>query len=202
MRYLLFLVLLITACNNQAVKERNSLPIYGHKDVVNGDTVYHRISNFSFINQDSQEVTNTTFKDKIYITDFFFTSCPTICPKVKEQMLRIHDRFADNPKVALLSHSIDVKYDTVERLKKYADNLSIKSDRWHLITGDEDAIYDMADEYFIVARKDTTVPGGFDHSGRLILIDENRLVRSSCDGVDPESVDVFMEDIALLLDEK
>lgn len=182
-------------------KQAQTLPFLGQRDIVDGDTVYHQISDFSFVNQDSQKVTNETFKDKIYITDFFFTSCPTICPKVKQQMLRIHEKFKDNPKVQLVSHTIDVRHDTVEELKSYSNKLGITNDRWNFLTGDETALYAMAEEYFIVAQKDPDAPGGFDHSGRLILVDQNRHVRSFCNGVDPASVDGFMKDIELLLNE-
>ncbi|MEM9920379.1 MAG: SCO family protein [Bacteroidota bacterium] len=194
----LFLLLLSCVKNPDA---DGQLPILGNRTVENGDTVYHRIKDFSFVNQDSNIITNASFEDKIYITDFFFTSCPTICPKVKQQMLRIHDKFKDNDKVVLLSHSIDVRHDTVAVLKKFATKLEVDTDRWHFVTGDEDHIYDMADEYFIVAQKDPDAPGGFDHSGRIILVDQNRYVRGFANGVDAEDVDRFMGDIQKLLDE-
>lgn len=175
------------------------LPILGEKDIVNGDTVYHTVPDFSFINQDSQVVTNATFAGQAYVVDFFFTSCPTICPKVKRQMLRLYERYREDDRLALLSHSIDVRRDTVGRLKTYAENMDIKSSKWHLVSGDKDAIYEIADDYFSVAVEDPTAPGGFDHSGRLILVDAKRRVRAFCDGTDPESVDQFMKDIDLLL---
>ena len=133
--------------------------------------------------------------------DFFFISCPTICPKLTAQMLRIHDEFKDINEVLLLSHSIDTKRDTVARLKNYSENLGVNSDKWHFVTGDHDAIYEIADDYFSVAIENPDAPGGFDHSGRLILVDKNRNVRSFCNGTEPESVDRFMKDIELLLAE-
>jgi len=184
------------------VDGKKVLPILGEKEVINGEVVYHKIPNFSFINQDSMLVTNGTFKDKIYVTDMFFTSCPTICPKVKKQMLRLYDKFEDEPRLKFLSHSIDVKYDTQERLKVYGENLGITSDRWHLVTGVEDEIFQIADDYFIAAHYDSDAPGGFDHSGRLILVDQNRHVRGFAEGTDPESVTKFMKTIRMLLDEK
>ncbi|MEM1320603.1 MAG: SCO family protein [Bacteroidota bacterium] len=198
MRQLIIALLFLSACG----LSQRELPILGHQEIIDGETVYHQIPDFSFINQDSQRITNATFKDKIYISEFFFTSCPTICPKVKLQMLRVYERFAEEPRLMMLSHSIDVKYDTVERLKRYSNNLELNSDRWHLVTGEEEEIYDIADDYFSIAIEDSTVPGGFDHSGRLILVDENRHIRSFCNGVDPDAVDRFMNDITLLLDEK
>ena len=158
------LFLLLSSCVKNPDAD-GQLPILGNRTVENGDTVYHRIKDFSFVNQDSNTITNASFEDKIYITDFFFTSCPTICPKVKQQMLRIHDKFKDNDKVVLLSHSIDVRHDTVAVLKKFATKLEV------------------------------------DHSGRIILVDQNRYVRGFANGVDAEDVDRFMGDIQKLLDE-
>jgi len=204
MRYFwIFLIGCLAACNNSETTSPSTskLPILGQRDIVGGDTVFHKISDFSFVDQDSQTVNNQTFADKIYITDFFFTSCPTICPKVKQQMLRVYDKFKDNPRVKLISHTIDVRHDTVATLKAYADKLDVSSDKWHFVTGDEAELYSMAEEYFIVAQKDPDAPGGFDHSGRLILVDQNRHVRSFCNGTDPASVDGFMRDIEFLLDE-
>ena len=178
------------------------LPILGERDVVNGDTLFHAVRKFSFVDQDSQQVTEKTFEGKVYIVDFFFTHCPSICPKTTKQMLRIYDKFKDDDRVLLLAHSIDVRNDTVGRLKEYATNLGIDSKKWHLITGNSDSIYNIAEDYYSVAKKDPNSPGGFDHSGRLILVDKKRHVRSFCDGTDPKDVDRFMEDIALLLNEK
>lgn len=193
------LLITVTACIQP--KEDDTLPILGHRDVVEGDTVYHTIPDFSFINQDSNVVKNESLAGKAYVVDFFFISCPTICPKVKKQMLRLYDEFQDEPNLVLLSHTIDTKRDTVARLKEYARNLGIEAPRWHLVTGDESEIYDIADDYFSIAVKDPTAPGGFDHSGRLILVDKDKHVRAFCDGTDPESVDKFMEDIRKLLAE-
>ena len=106
-----------------------------------------------------------------------------------------------SPQLKLLSHSIDVRHDTVPRLKSYAEGLGVRTDRWHLVTGVESEIYDIADAYFSIAIKDPDAPGGFDHSGRLILVDPAGRVRSFCNGTDPESVDQFMLDIRCLLDE-
>lgn len=197
---LLFIAISIISCKPEVVEE---LPILGNRDVLeNGDTVYHKIPDFKFIDQDSNIITNQTFDDKIYVADFFFTHCPSICPMVTKQMLRIYEKFENNPNVVLLAHSIDTKNDTVPALKNYADKLSVKTDKWHFVTGDHDHIYEMADDYFVTARVDSTVAGGFDHSGRVILVDKNRHVRSFCDGTNAESVDKFMVDIETLLDEQ
>lgn len=198
---LLFIATALVSCLQPGVDSSKTLPILGERQVVDGDTVYHKIPDFSFVNQDSQVVNNETFAGKIYVADFFFVSCPTICPTVTKQMLRIHDRFAEDDRLLLLAHSIDTKRDTVERLANYARNLGVTSDKWHFVTGDKDEILEIADDYFSIAIEDPDAPGGFDHSGRLILVDEDRHVRSFCNGTDPESVDRFMEDIDKLLAE-
>lgn len=178
-----------------------TLPILGERDILDGDTVYHRIPAFRFINQDSVWVTPATFDGKAYVVDFFFISCPTICPKVKKQMLRVYHHFEGEDRVMLLSHSIDVRHDSVPRLKAYSEGLGVDGKRWHFVTGEESEIYDIADDYFSVAVKDAEAPGGFDHSGRLILVDARGRVRSFCDGTDERSVDQFMRDIECLLRE-
>lgn len=202
MKNILFIALavsILTACSQPS----KPLPILGNRTVsVTGDTIYPTIPDFAFVDQDSQQVTNATFAGKMYVVDFFFTHCPTICPKVKAQAKRIYDKYYDNPNVLILSHSIDVKNDTVGQLRHYAQKLGISSTKWHLVTGDHDAIYGIAEDYASVAKEDPDSPGGFDHSGRLILVDKNRHVRSFCDGTDPESVTKFMKDIDRLLAEQ
>lgn len=178
-----------------------TLPILGNRDIQGTDTLYPEIPDFNFMDQDSQEITLATFDNRIYVVDFFFISCPTICPKVKKQMLRVYHHFEKEPQLVFLSHTIDVRHDTIPRLKSYADGLQVDTDKWHFVTGSEEEIYQIAGHYFSVARKDESSPGGFDHSGRLILVDEKKHVRSFCDGTDPESVDQFIKDIQCLLDE-
>jgi protein SCO1 len=180
------------------------LPTLGNRTLdAKGDTLYPTIRDFSFINQDGQKVDNQTFKDNIYIVDFFFIHCPTICPKVKKNGLRLYERYKNEPRVTLLSHSIDTKNDTIAALKVHAKKLGITdTQKWHMVTGNHDDIYSIADDYFSIAIVNPDAPGGFDHSGRLILVDKNRHVRSFCDGTDAASVDKFMLDVDLLLKEK
>lgn len=198
--YFLFTLLaavLLAGCQQPEFK----LPYLGEIDIVDGDTIRHQIRDFQFVNQDSQLVTNATFENKVYVVDFFFISCPTICPKVSKQMLNIHDAFADDDRVLLLAHTVDPKRDTVDALKRYADNLGVNSGKWHFVTGPQDSIYSIADDYFSIAFESEDAPGGFDHSGRIILVDQNRHVRSFCDGTDPGSVERFIGDIRKLLEE-
>lgn len=193
----------IAAVSCQDETGNRPLPILGERDIAaNGDTIYPVIPDFSFVNQDSQTVNNATFSGKAYVVDFFFIHCPTICPKVKANGLRIYEKFKNDDRLLMLSHSIDVRNDTVAALRHHAEKLGIDSKKWHLVTGDHDAIYAIADDYFSVAKEDPGSPGGFDHSGRIILVDKNRHVRSFCDGTNAESVDKFMKDIEKLLKEQ
>jgi len=199
---LFFLAFFLSACETDTSKnDKLPLPILGEKEVVDGETVYHTIPEFEFIDQDSNIITNASFEDKVYIVDYFFTHCPTICPKVKQQMIRIYDKYKDDDRVALISHTIDTPRDSVPRLKVYANRLEVSADKWHFVTGDPKKISSMAKEYFITAIKDPDAPGGYDHSGNLVLVDKNRMVRSFCNGLKPEEVDRMILDIQKLLDE-
>lgn len=186
----------------QGVIQKEALPILGFKEVeANGDTLYHTIPDFQFVDQDSNRITPATFEDKIYIADFFFTSCPTICPRMKAQMRRVYEAYQDHPSVAFLSHSIDPEYDKVPVLKDYATKLNIESDSWHLVTGEKEAIYEIAKSYFENASEDPDEPGGFLHSGAFYLIDQQKRIRGYYNGVDPQEVDQLMADMKLLLHE-
>lgn len=203
MKYLPFLFILaigITACGD-SISEPDVLPVLGNHDIdpATGDTTFHHIRPFAFVDQDSQVITNTTFAGKAYVADFFFTSCPTICPKVKQQMKRIYDKYQDDDRLKMLSITIDVKRDTVGRLKEYAEGLGVSTDKWHFVTGDKDEIYDIAEDYLSIAREDPDAPGGFDHSGWVILLDENGRIRSFANGTIPEKMDELMTDIDWLL---
>lgn len=203
MKQLIFGFLVMSAVMACDTSEKRVLPILGNRDISPaGDTIYPRVPDFAFVDQDSQVVSNATFEGKVYVVDFFFIHCPTICPKVKAQAKRVYDKYLNDPRVLLLSHSIDVRNDTVPALARYAGKLGIRSDKWRLVTGDHDAIYEIADDYFSAAKEDPTAPGGFDHSGRLILVDKNRHVRSFCNGTDPKEVTQFLEDIDILLAEQ
>ncbi|MGV3538449.1 MAG: SCO family protein [Rufibacter sp.] len=199
----------LSACTS--TPEEKTLPILGPREpkvtIVNGapqvDTVYHTIPEFGFLNQDSQMVTPKTVAGKIYVADFFFTSCPSICPKMKSQMLRVYEKYKDNPRVALLSHSIDPTHDTVAVLREYADRLGVSSKTWHFLTGPKDSILGIAqNHYFTSALEDKSVPGGFEHSGAFLLVDENRHLRGHYDGTNEAEVDKLLKDMDVLLAEK
>jgi protein SCO1 len=202
----LYLSVFLSSCSTKPEK----LPILGNREAitktVNGkqitDTLYHQIPDFEFINQDSVEITQKNFAGKIYVADFFFTTCPTICPKMKTQMLRIFKKFKDNPNVAILSHSIDPRHDTPAVLKEFSKNLGIQNSMWTMVTGDKAKIYEIGQKsYMVSATDDPTQPGGIVHSGAFILVDKNRHIRGIYDGTEPERVDKLMEDMEVLLKE-
>lgn len=193
--FFLVVIVLIASCN---VNEK-PLPVFGQKEVVNGDTLYHTIAPFSFVDQDSAIITNSTFNDKIYVADFFFTSCRTICPVMKKEMLRVYEATSEMPDVLILSHSIDPEYDTVALLHDFAERLGVESKRWHFVTGVKDSIYKIAQtSYFATAMEDKTEPDGFIHSGAFLLIDKQQRIRGKYDGTKEEDVNRLIADIKKL----
>jgi len=186
---------LIWSC---ATKEEK-LPIFGEREVVGTDTVYHKIAPFSFVDQDSTLITNDTFRDKIYVSDFFFTTCRTICPIMKSQMLRIYEATRNMPDVLILSHTIDPEYDTVALLHDFASRLGVESKRWHFVTGVKDSIYKIAQtSYFATAMEDKSEPDGFIHSGAFLLLDKQQRIRGKYDGTKEEDVNQLIADIKKL----
>lgn len=158
------------------------------------------VRNWTFIDQLNREISNDDLRGKVHVVDFFFTSCPTICLTVKDQMLRLEKEFGDNSDFALVSFTIDPKRDTPERMKDYAGKLGIEDmDRWRFIYGDKLEIYDLDAEHLSIAEENADAPGGFNHSGYIILVDRDGFVRSYASGTDPEEVDYLMDDIRLLL---
>ena len=188
-------VLILSSCQKKATP----LPIFGQKEVSDSDTVYHTIAKFKFVDQDSNIVTNDTFRDQIYVADFFFTSCRTICPIMKTQMLRVYEATEDISDIKLLSHSIDPEYDTVQLLHSFAERLGVSSDRWHFVTGEKDSIYKIAQtSYFATAMEDKSEPDGFIHSGAFLLIDKEGRIRGKYDGTKEEDVNRLLVDIGRL----
>ncbi|MEX2231226.1 MAG: SCO family protein [Cyclobacteriaceae bacterium] len=187
---------LLSSCIEQ---KEQKLPIYGEKDVTGTDTLYHTIGNFALVNQDSVIVTNETLLDKIYVADFFFTSCRTICPIMKTQMLRVYEVIEKDPQVLLVSHTIDPEHDTVGLLHDYADRLGVKTNKWHFLTGNKDSIYYLAQtSYFATAMEDQSEPDGFIHSGAFLLIDKKGRIRGKYDGTKDEEVNKLLRDIEIL----
>lgn len=192
---LAMLSLLLTACKEAP---RGPLPKIGPMATNDaGQAVPHKIRPWTYTSQDSVTVTDKDLAGQPYLADFFFTSCPSICPKVTKQMLRLYDHY--DGRITLISFTIDPKRDTPAKLKRYADNLEVSSPGWLFLTGDKEFTLDLADDYFVAAFEDPDAPGGFDHSGKIILVDGDGHVRSFAEGTDPEDVTDLFADIDHLL---
>jgi protein SCO1/2 len=195
----LLLLAILTACNETTPK----LPILGTPSIEGKDTLYPTIANFSFTDQDGNTVTNKTFANKIYVADFIFLSCPTICPKMTKEMYNAFLPFAKDDRVAFISHSIDPQRDSVPALKAYAASLEVTSNKWHFVTGNQDSILNLSEHsYFSAAYPDSTSPGGFTHSGGLLLVDRNRHIRGVYNSTKPEENQRLIKDIQTLLKEQ
>ncbi len=196
----------ILACDSTPKR----LPILGERDAVTKevdgemvtDTIYNTIPDFAFVNQKGDTVTQKEVAGKIYVTDFFFTSCPTICPVMKRQMIKVYDKFKDNADFMILSHSIDPDHDTPEVLNKYATDLGVEGTNWEFLTGEKEKIYDIGQSHYLVtAKEDDTAEGGYIHSGAFVLVDKDRRVRGMYDGTTDEGAEKLMRDIKVLLAE-
>ncbi len=197
--FLLGTLLIVSSCIEPQNKKLPKLGRHDYIETETGhDTIFHVVKPFTFVDQDSAIITNATFEGKIYVSDFFFTSCPSICPLMKVQMLRIYEKYLDNPEVGILSHTIDPEYDDVARLKNYAERLDVKSSKWHFVTGIKDSIYNIAQtSYYIGVRDD----GSFEHSGKFVLVDKEKRIRGVYDGTEKDSVDKLLKDMDVLLGE-
>ena len=165
--------------------------------------MYPSVPAFKFINQDSIVVTDKIFNNKIYVADFIFLSCPTICPKMTNEMMKVYEEYKSNPNILFISHTIDPLNDSIPRLKSYADNLDADSKKWFFVTGNKDSIYSLAENgYFSTAYSDSTAPGGYVHSGGLLLVDKNKHIRGVYDGTNPKETQRLKTDIKTLLNEQ
>lgn len=201
--------LILVACGLENQKNKKAeFPVLGRKQyvekIVDGktvtDTVDHTIPDYKLVNQDSNWVTPETFDGKVYVADFFFTSCPTICPTMKKEMLRVYEAYKENDEVAIISHTIDPEYDTVALLKDFAEKLDVQAPKWHFVTGEKEDIYELGQKgYMVTAMEDENEVGGFLHSGAFVLVDKEKKIRGVYDGTRSEEVDKLITDIELLL---
>lgn len=202
---LLAAVILFTSCQSNQKK----LPIYGVRTpvetLVDGkpvvDTIYHTIPDFQLLNQDSVFISNQDFDNKIYVANFFFTHCPSICPTMQRNLLTIYEEFKDNDQIAFLSHSIDFKYDSPSVLKAYAEKLGVTNQQWQFVNGEKSEIYGLAESYLVYTVEDENAPGGYDHQSYLVLIDKDKRIRGAYDGTELEQVKMLSQDIPALLAE-
>jgi protein SCO1/2 len=202
------LSIIIISLFYQALKPKKTLPIYNPKDV-NPELVdstvqyiakYHTIADFAFTNQNGKTITQKDYKDKIYVADFFFTTCGTICPIMTTNMIDIQKAFAGNPKVMLLSHTVFPEIDSVPALKAYALKKGIDDQKWNLVTGDKKAIYTMARKsYLAVKLAKPSELYDMVHTENFVLVDSKRRVRGFYDGTKKEEIQRLIEDINWLL---
>jgi len=160
---------------------------------------YHTIADFSLINQNGKTITQNDYKDKIYIADFFFTTCQTICPIMTDHMFQIQKEILNDDEVMLLSHSVTPEIDSVEQLKRYAIDKKVIDKKWNLVTGDRKQIYDLARKsYMAVKTVPFEDPYTMIHTENFMLIDKKRQIRGYYDGTNPEDIERLLNDIKIL----
>lgn len=193
--------MLCSICIFYSCKEKK-LPILGLRNYSNGDTIYSKIPDFLLSDQFGKQIDKNELQNKIHVANFFFTSCPTICPKTMRSMMLIAKHFENNQAISYMCFSVDYRKDSIPRLKSYYDKLAIPYRNFHLLhIPSKDEIKRIAEGYMSIALEDAAAPGGFDHSGWLLLVDKNLFIRSYCLGTDDEDVKRFIDDIEQLLDE-
>lgn len=205
-RTALLIILLVFPCAvylllRTGVNHYKPLPIYGEREVAaNGkDTIYHSISDFKLVDQTGDTITHKVFDNSMYVADFFFVSCPSICPKMTKQMQRIHDHFQVLEDLKLASFTVNPEGDSVAVLAAYAKEHRADPNKWHFFTGDKKEIYRLArKDYLVNAMQGNGGPDDFIHSELLVLIDKKKQIRGFYDGTSAKAVDSLIEDIRAL----
>ena len=207
--FVLFSIITVSLFYN-ALKPQKTLPIYNPADV-NPELVdstvqyvakYHTIGDFSFTNQNGKTITQKDYEGKIYVADFFFTTCGSICPIMTTNMIEIQKAFANNPKVMILSHTVTPEIDSVPVLKKYALEKGVIDSKWNLVTGDKKDIYSMARKSYLAVKLGKPEElYDMVHTENFVLVDAERRVRGFYDGTKKEEVKKLIEDIQWLLTE-
>jgi len=185
------------------------LPYFGFKTpttkTVDGkiisDTLYHAIPEFSFIDQTGKKFGSADLENKIYVANFFFTQCPTICKEMQSLMKIINERTQDFEDVRLVSFTVDPDNDTPEALSAYADRLSAKPEKWHFLTGQKADIYTLANSYLLNASEDINAEGGFLHSEMVVLIDRENHIRGIYEGTDIKDMKRAIDEVKTLIAE-
>lgn len=204
---LLFLSAVIIYLFYNALQPKKVLPVYQPADfnpeLVDSTLVhvkkYHTIADFSLTNQNGETITQDFYRDKIYVADFFFTTCPTICPIMTDNMVYLQSRIADDKDVLLLSHSVTPDIDSVAQLKKYAVEKGVIDKKWNLVTGNKKHIYELARKSYL-AVKDDGDGGPFDmiHTENFVLIDKERRIRGTYDGTNKDEMEKLLQDLEVL----
>lgn len=207
--FILFSIVTVSLFYN-ALKPQKTLPIYNPADV-NPELVdstvqyvakYHTIGDFSFTNQNGKTITQKDYEGKIYVADFFFTTCGSICPIMTTNMIDVQKAFANNPKVMILSHTVTPEIDSVPVLKKYAVEKGVIDSKWNLVTGDKKDIYSMARKSYLAVKLGKPEElYDMVHTENFVLVDAERRVRGFYDGTKKEEVKKLIEDIQWLLTE-
>lgn len=194
-----------------ALKPKKSLPIFNPADVnpelvdstIQYKSKYHTIADFSFVNQNGDTITQKDYEGKIYVADFFFTTCGSICPKMSVNLEEVQKAFANNPKVKLLSHTVFPETDSVPVLKAYAKKHNVIDDKWNLVTGDKKEIYAMARKsYLAVKLGKPSELYDMVHTENFVLVDTKRRVRGFYDGTNKEDIKKLIEDINFLCEQE
>ncbi len=199
-------VITFFSCNTQNTETKKLLlPVIGEKKLAGEDgkdTIYHTIQPFAFVNQYHDTVSEKTIDNKIFVADFFFATCQSICPKMSSQLVHVQNAFKDDHNVLILSHTVNPSNDTVEVLNGYAQTYGAIKNKWHLLTGNKKAIYDMARySYLVNALEDDGSAEGFLHSELFVLVDAQKRIRGMYDGTDSVAVVKLISDIKLLKQE-
>ncbi len=167
------------------------------------DTIWHKVRDFTLTNQLGKQVSLSDLEGKIIVADFFFTSCPIVCPTLTRNMKRLQDAFNKTDTIVrFLSFSVDPKRDSAEKLKKYADQYGVNHDIWWMLTGDKDEIYDIAKKEFKANIADTKVDTNFIHTEYFFILDKDRVVRGWYNGMDSIHLNKLANDVVLLMLEK
>ncbi|MCO5935146.1 SCO family protein [Mucilaginibacter sp. RB4R14] len=203
---LTLIALTLAACKFNS-SNKPTLPIMGNRDAVtktvNGkqvvDTVYQTIPDFKFVNQYGDTITKKNLKGDIYVADFFFSTCPSICPIMHRNMIKVYNEFKSVPDFKIISHTIDPKHDSVAVMKKYADKLGISGNSWWLLQGNKEKTYDLGQKNYLVAiKQDDGTPGGYIHQGWFVLVDKQKRIRGYYDGTEEKQVAKMIDDIKIL----
>ncbi len=189
--------------NKNEQKPLRTLPYFGKKKSMNdGDTTYHTVKPFMFIDQYNEKVTEETVKNKIYVTDFFFTTCQSICPIMSNQLERVYKTFYNNKDIMILSHTVEPEVDSVHVMMDYAKLHGVKNKQWLFLTGDKKHLYDMARQsYLLNAEEGNGEEDDFIHTQNFALVDKEKHLRGFYEGTDSVEVTRLITDIKLLLEE-
>lgn len=186
MTYLVVAIVFLYACKqNKEVSQVDSLPYFNSAEFTpDWQAKTHKIPAFSFVNQNGEIITNDTYEDKIYVADFFFTTCPGICPKLTKNMNFIQDLYGKDDDVMLLSHTVMPWVDTVDKLKAYAEKNHVNAAKWHLVTGDQEVLYDIARNGYFADEdfKKTGDESEFIHTENFVLVDKQGYIRGVYNG--------------------